>query len=180
MPSVSGWTSPSSLWQILLWFFKKKICSIPLECDFPSSLLIALGPGISESFPWVSSQYFLLLVVWLCQSFILSSDQVFYACLDPSVAEAVHDIFHVSWFSFGVLDSFSFSVSLVGFLFRSYMTFTVLFSCLLEFLMKNLFCLLISLLIVLILSSLSGILFASLLLYAITVGLVIFRRVLLF
>lgn len=60
-------------------------------------------------------------------------------------------------FAFGVLDSFPFSVSLVGFLFRSYMAY-----------------------IVLILNSLSGISFTSLFLYAITVGLIIFRRVLFF
>lgn len=83
-------------------------------------------------------------------------------------------------FAFGVSDSFSFSVSFVGFFFRSYMVFTVLFSCLLVFLIKNLFRLLISLLIVLILSSLSGISFTSLFLYTITIGLVIFRKVLLF
>lgn len=83
-------------------------------------------------------------------------------------------------FAFGVTDSFPYSVSLLGFLFRSYVAFTVLLSCLLVFLIRNLFPLLISLLIVLILSSLSGISFTSLFLYAITIGLVIFRRVLLF
>lgn len=83
-------------------------------------------------------------------------------------------------FAFGVTDSFSFSVSLVIFFFRTYMAFNVLFSCLFVFFVRSLFPLLISLPIVLILSSLSGSSFTSLFLYAITIGLVIFRRVLLF